>query len=161
MVDGALDYLRGAARDEAVKPIDVTALLESLQADMRVLGGEVTIEGAAAKPLRAKPQALKRCVWNLLDNAVKYGARARIAVDDNERRLRIRVLDEGPGIPADDMQKVFEPFYRVESSRNRATGGTGLGLSIAKGIAEDHGGGLELSNRAKGGLEATLILPRK
>jgi len=160
MVDGALDYLRGAARDEPVKPVDVTALLESLQADMQVLGGEVTIEGAAAKPLAAKPQALKRCVWNLLDNAVKYGARARIAVDDDERRLRIRVLDEGPGIPADDMQKVFEPFYRVESSRNRATGGTGLGLSIAKGIAEDHGGSLELGNRAEGGLEATLILPR-
>jgi len=161
MVDGALDYLRGAARDEPVKPVDVTALLESLQADMQVLGGEVTIEGAAAKPLAAKPQALKRCVWNLLDNAVKYGARARIAVDDDERRLRIRVLDEGPGIPAAEMDKVFEPFYRVESSRNRATGGTGLGLSIAKGIAEDHGGRLELSNRAEGGLEATLILPRK
>jgi signal transduction histidine kinase len=161
MVDGALDYLRGAARDEAAKPVDVTALLESLQADMRVLGSEVTIEGAAAKPLRAKPQALKRCVWNLLDNAVKYGARARIAVDDDERRLRIRVLDEGPGIPAAEMDKVFEPFYRVESSRNRATGGTGLGLSIAKGIAEDHGGSLDLSNRAEGGLEATLILPRK
>jgi len=160
MVDGALDYLRGAARDEAVKPVDVTALLESLQADMRVLGSEVTIEGAAAKPLRAKPQALKRCVWNLLDNAVKYGARARIAVDDDERRLRIRVVDEGPGIPAEDMQKVFEPFYRVESSRNRTTGGTGLGLSIAKGIAEDHGGSLELGNRAEGGLEATLVLPR-
>jgi signal transduction histidine kinase len=161
MVDGALDYLRGAARDEAVKPVDVTALLESLQADMRVLGSEVTIEGAAAKPLRAKPQALKRCVWNLLDNAVKYGARARIAVDDDDRRLRIRVLDEGPGIPAAEMDKVFEPFYRVESSRNRATGGTGLGLSIAKGIAEDHGGSLALSNRAEGGLEATLVLPRK
>jgi signal transduction histidine kinase len=160
MVDGALDYLRGAARDEAVQPVDVTALLESLQADMQVLGGEVTIEGAAAKPLAARPQALKRCVWNLLDNAVKYGARARIAVDDDDRRLRIRVLDEGPGIPAAEMDKVFEPFYRVESSRNRATGGTGLGLSIAKGIAEDHGGSLELGNRAEGGLEATLVLPR-
>ncbi|MEX0637871.1 MAG: ATP-binding protein, partial [Burkholderiales bacterium] len=80
--------------------------------------------------------------------------------DDDERRLRIRVLDEGPGIPADEMQKVFEPFYRVESSRNRATGGTGLGLSIAKGIAEDHGGSLELANRVEGGLEATLVLPR-
>jgi len=160
MLDAALDYLSGAARSEAARPVDVAALLESLQANMQMLGGEVTIEGAAAKPLRAKPQALKRCVWNLLDNAVKYGARVRVAVDDDERRLRIRVLDEGPGIPAAEMQKVFEPFYRVESSRNRATGGTGLGLSIAKGIAEDHGGSLELSNRAAGGLEVTLILPR-
>lgn len=161
MLDAALDYLRGAARDEAAKPVDVAALLESLQANMQMLGGEVTIEGAAAKPLLAKPQALKRCVWNLLDNAVKYGARARIAVDDDGQRVRIRVLDEGPGIPAAEMEKVFEPFYRVESSRNRATGGTGLGLSIAKGIAEDHGGSLELGNRAESGLEATLILPRK
>jgi signal transduction histidine kinase len=161
MVDGALDYLRGAARGEAARPVDVTALLESLQADMQDLGSVVTIEGAAVKPLLAKPQALKRCVWNLIDNAVKYGARAHIAVDDDERRLRIRVLDEGPGIPAADMERVFEPFYRVETSRNRATGGTGLGLSIAKGIAEDHGGSLELRNRAEGGLEATLLLPRK
>jgi signal transduction histidine kinase len=160
MVDAALDYLRGAARGESARPVDVAALLESLQADMRALGGEVTIEGAAAKPLVAKPQALKRCVWNLLDNAVKYGTRARIAVDDDERRLRIRILDEGPGIPAAEMEKVLEPFHRVESSRNRATGGTGLGLSIAKDIAEDHGGSLTLSNRAAGGLEATLILPR-
>jgi signal transduction histidine kinase len=161
MVDAALDYLRGAARGEAARPVDVAALLESLQADMRALGGEVTIEGAAAKPLAAKPQALKRCVWNLLDNAVKYGTRARIAVDDDERRLRIRILDEGPGIPGEDMPKIFDPFYRVESSRNRATGGTGLGLSIAKDIAEDHGGSLTLSNRAEGGLEVTLFLPRK
>jgi len=161
MVDGALDYLRGAARDEPVKPVDVTALLESLQADMQDLGGEVAIEGAALKPLPARPQALKRCVWNLIDNAVKYGSRARIAVDDDERRLRIRVLDEGPGIPAGEMEKVFEPFHRVESSRNRATGGTGLGLSIARGIAEDHRGSLELRNRPEGGLEATLVLPRK
>jgi signal transduction histidine kinase len=160
MVDGALDYLRGAARGEAARPVDVTALLESLQADMQDLGGEVAIEGAALKPLPARPQALKRCVWNLLDNAVKYGSRARIAVDDDERRLRIRVLDEGPGIPAAEMEKVFEPFHRVESSRNRATGGTGLGLSIARGIAEDHRGSLELRNRPEGGLEATLILPR-
>lgn len=161
MLDTALDYLRGTAREETARPVDIAALLESLQADMQVLGSEVAIEGAAATPLLAKPQALKRCVWNLLDNAVKYGDRARIAVDDDERRLRIRVLDTGPGIPAAEMQKVFEPFYRVESSRNRATGGTGLGLSIARGIAEDHGGGLALRNRAEGGLEATLILPRK
>jgi signal transduction histidine kinase len=160
MVEAALDYLRGAARGEPARPVDVTALLESLQADMQDLGGEVTIEGAVVKPLLGKPQALKRCVWNLLDNAIKYGVRARIVVDDDERRLRIRVLDQGPGIPAAEMEKVFEPFYRVESSRSRATGGTGLGLSIAKGIAEDHGGRLELGNRAEGGLEATLILPR-
>lgn len=160
MVGGALDFLRGAARGEPVKPVDVMALLESLQADMQEVGGEVGIEGAPLKPFPGKPQALKRCLWNLLDNAVKYGKRARVVVRDNDEQLEILILDEGPGIPAPEMGKVFEPFYRVESSRNRETGGTGLGLSIAKGIAEDHGGRLELRNRAEGGLEARLVLPR-
>jgi signal transduction histidine kinase len=146
---------------EPAKPVDMAALLESLQADMQELGGEVRIEGAALKPFPGGPQALKRCLWNLLDNAVKYGKMARVAVEDNDERLEIRIQDEGPGIPPSEIGKVFEPFYRVEGSRNRETGGTGLGLSIAKGIAEDHGGRLALSNRPEGGLEARLDLPRR
>ena len=161
MVGGALDFLRGAGSGEPVKPVDMAALLESLQADMQELGGEVRIEGAALKPFPGKPQALKRCLWNLLDNAVKYGKKARVAVDDNGERLEIRIQDEGPGIPPSEIGKVFEPFYRVEGSRSRETGGTGLGLSIAKGIAEDHGGSLTLRNRAEGGLESILTLPRR
>ncbi len=161
MVGGALDFLRGAGSGEPVKPVDVTALLESLQADMQELGGQVTIEGAAATPFPGKPQALKRCLWNLLDNAIKYGGKAQAVVDDNDERLEIRIRDDGPGIPAAEIGKVFEPFYRVEASRNRESGGTGLGLSIAKGIAEDHGGRLELRNLDEGGLEALLILPRR
>jgi signal transduction histidine kinase len=161
MVGGALDFLRGAGSGEPVKPVDMTALLESLQADMQELGGEVRIEGAALKPFPGKPQALKRCLWNLLDNAVKYGKKARVAVDDNGERLEIRIQDQGPGIPLSEIGKVFEPFHRVESSRNRETGGTGLGLSIARGIAEDHGGSLALRNRPEGGLEARLDLPRR
>jgi len=160
MVGGALDFLRGVASGEPVRPVDVTALLESLQADMQELGGMVSIEGAPLQPFPGKPQALKRCLWNLLDNAIKYGKRARVLVRDDDEQLEIRVQDEGPGIPPSEIGKVFEPFYRVDSSRSRATGGTGLGLSIAKGIAEDHGGRLELRNRAKGGLEARLVLPR-
>lgn len=160
MLGDALDFLRGAGGGEPVQPVDMAALLESLQADMQELGGEVVIEGAPLKPFPGKPQALKRCLWNLLDNAVKYGKRARVAVNDNDQRLEIRIRDEGPGIPPSELGKVFEPFYRVESSRNRETGGTGLGLSIAKGIAEDHGGSLTLRNHAQGGLEATLALPR-
>ncbi len=161
MVGGALDFLRGAASGEPVKPVDVTALLESLQADMQELGGQVTIEGAAATPFPGKPQALKRCLWNLLDNAIKYGGKAQVVVDDNDERIAICIRDEGPGIPASEIEKVFEPFYRVEASRNRETGGTGLGLSIARGIAEDHGGSLTLRNRTQGGLDATLTLPRR
>ena len=81
-------------------------------------------------------------------------------MDDNDARLEIRIQDEGPGLPQSELEKVFEPFYRVEGSRSRETGGTGLGLTIAKSIAETHGGRLSLRNREEGGLEVTLELPR-
>jgi signal transduction histidine kinase len=84
-----------------------------------------------------------------------------VVVDDNNERLQIRILDQGPGLPVEQIDKVFEPFYRVEGSRNRDTGGTGLGLAIAKNVAELHGGGIELRNRAEGGLAAVLTLPRE
>ena len=136
------------------------ALLESLQADLSEMGGQVTIEGKPIKPYSGKPAALKRCLANLLENAIKYGKSASIMVDDNDVRLEIRILDEGPGISASEIGRVFEPFYRVDASRNRDTGGTGLGLAIARSIAVGHGGELTLANRREGGLEARLTLPR-
>lgn len=160
MVSSALDFLRGMDNGEPAQPVDIDALLESLQADLRETGGTVAIEGRTTAPYRGRPQALKRCLANLLENAVKYGRSARVVVDDDAERLRIRILDEGPGLPPEQMEKVFEPFYRVEGSRNRDTGGTGLGLAIAKNVAELHHGRIELRNRAEGGLEAALMLPR-
>jgi signal transduction histidine kinase len=160
MVASALDFLRGMDNGEPVQPVDVNALLESLQADLRETGGAVTIEGSAVSPYPGRPQALKRCLANLLENAIKYGQSARVVVDDGSERLQISILDEGPGLPLEQLDKVFEPFYRVESSRNRDTGGTGLGLAIAKNVAELHGGRIELRNRAEGGLAAVLTLPR-
>jgi signal transduction histidine kinase len=161
MVGATLDFLRGQESGEPVQPVDVTALLESLQADVAEMGGTVAIEGNARAPFPGRPQALKRCLANLLENAVKYGKSARIIVADEDDRLEIRIQDEGPGLPPGELEKVFEPFYRVEGSRSRETGGTGLGLTIAKSVAEAHGGSLALRNRAEGGLEATLILPRR
>jgi signal transduction histidine kinase len=160
MVAGTLDFLRGLESGEATKPVDVMALLESLQADMAETGGRITIEGAVREPFPAKPAALKRCLANLLDNAIKYGGSAAVQVDDDDKRLEIRICDEGPGIPETELERVFEPFYRLEGSRSRDTGGTGLGLTIAKHIAEAHGGRLTLANRSGGGLEAKLSLPR-
>lgn len=160
MVAGTLDFLRGLESGEVVKPVDVMALLESLQADMTEMGRRITIDGTALRPYPAKPAALKRCLVNLLDNAIKYGKSASIHVDDNDDRLEICIEDEGPGIPQMELERVFEPFYRLEASRSRDTGGTGLGLTIAKSIAEGHGGRLTLANRNGGGLEARLILPR-
>ncbi len=160
MVGAALDFMRGLDSQESAQPIDVMALLESLQADAREVGGQGEIEGAARAPYRGHPQTLKRCLGNLIDNAVKYGNSATIIVEDTEKQLRICVRDAGPGIPEAELERVFEPFHRLEGSRNRSTGGTGLGLTIARSIAQAHGGELVLRNRPQGGLEAVLTLPR-
>ncbi len=161
MVGAALDFMRGLDRAEPAQPVDVMALIESLQADAREVGGEVRIEGAARAPYPGHASTLKRCLGNLIDNAVKYGKRAAVAVEDSAAQLCIRVRDEGPGIPEPELERVFEPFQRLEGSRNRATGGTGLGLTIARNVARAHGGELVLRNRAAGGLEAVLTLPRR
>jgi signal transduction histidine kinase len=103
---------------------------------------------------------LKRCLTNLIANAINFGTRAQVIVADGEQ-LTIRVRDQGPGIPPEELERVFEPFHRLESSRNRASGGTGLGLTIARDVAQAHGGTLTLQNLPDGGLEALLVLPRR
>lgn len=160
MTSAALDFLRGAGRDEPVQPVDVMALLESLQSDMEETGHEVSVQGNARTPYPARPLALKRLLANLIGNAINYGTRATVTVTDEAGGLRITIADEGPGIPEDQIERVFEPFYRVEGSRGRDTGGVGLGLAVARDIARAHGGELTLRNRAGGGLEASLTLPR-
>ncbi len=161
MVGAALDFMRGVEPHEPAQPVDIMALLESLQADAREVGGNVDIEGVAHVPYHGHAQTLKRCIGNLIDNAVIYGQRAILTVEDAPGELRIIVSDEGPGIPEGELERVFEPFYRLDASRNRATGGSGLGLTIARNVARAHGGDLRLRNRAAGGLAAVLTLPRK
>jgi len=158
MINAALEYIRDTNRAEAIQPVDVTALLESIQADMEEMGKDVQLGGEARQPLPARPSALKRCLTNLLENAVKYGERAMVTIEDKPEWLRIIVADNGPGIPEQDLAQVFEPFVRLDSSRGSS--GTGLGLSIAHNIAQAHGGDLVLRNREAGGLEAILTLPR-
>jgi signal transduction histidine kinase len=161
MVSAALDFMRGVDQQGPVQPVDIMALLESLQADAREVGGDVRIEGAAQASFRGHAQTLKRCLGNLVDNAVNYGQRATIMIADAPDELTIVVRDDGPGIPESELERVFEPFYRIEVSRNRATGGSGLGLTIARNIARAHGGELSLRNRPEGGLDAVLTLPRR
>lgn len=160
MVTATLDFMRGVDKPGVLQPVDIMALLESLQADAQEVGQQVNIKGATTTPYACEPQAVKRCIGNLIDNAVKYGKRATITVDDDAVRLKITVRDEGPGIPEDRLEHVMEPFVRLEESRSRETGGTGLGLTIARSIAEAHGGTLTLHNAEGGGLEARLTLPR-
>jgi len=161
MVGATLDFMRGLESREQAQPLDVMALLESLQEDARELGGKVAIEGEARLPYHGHPQALKRCLANLIGNAVQYGKTATIRVTDAADRLQICIRDEGPGIPESELERVFEPFHRLEASRSRDTGGTGLGLSIARNVARAHGGDIVLRNVPEGGLEAMLSLPRR
>jgi signal transduction histidine kinase len=161
MVTHTLDFMRGLETPQVARPIDITALLESLQADNQDMQREVLIEGRAVAPYVGDPERLKRCVSNLIDNAVLYGRQARVIVEDSPAALTLRILDQGPGIAPDELGKVFEPFYRLEASRSRETGGTGLGLGIARNIARAAGGDVTLRNHPDGGLEATLHLPRK
>jgi signal transduction histidine kinase len=161
MVSRTLEVMRGLDKESKRTPVDIMALLHSLQDDMRVLGAEVEIEGEAAGPYTGSPEALKRCLQNVIDNAVKYGFAARVSVIDRPHELEMRVSDKGPGIPEPQLERVFEPFYRLEGSRNRESGGTGLGLTIARNLARSHGGELRLRNAAKGGLEVVLTLPRE
>jgi signal transduction histidine kinase len=159
MIRGALGVFRGLNDEETPVPVDINALARELQRQHAEVGDEVTIVGEADATYTAKPLALKRCLGNLVQNAIRHGVRATIQIEDG-KQLVLRVLDEGPGIPEDMLEKVFEPFFRLEQSRNRDTGGTGLGLSIARDIAQAHSGSLSLRNRPEGGLVATLTLPR-
>ena len=160
MVAQTLDFMRGLGH-EARQPVDIMALVERLKADNADLGRVVTIKGHSATPITGMPLMLKRCIANLLDNAVLHGKIAHVSIEDSADWLIIRVRDDGPGIPEIELERVFEPFYRLEGSRNRETGGTGLGLGIARDIAMAHGGDVSLRNHPDGGLEATVRLSRK
>jgi len=159
MTVATLDFIRGEQQNEESKPVDIMALLESLQDDRQSMGQKVSVSSNAA-PYSAQPMSLRRCLENLIDNAIKYGEQADLMVDDSDQQLVIRITDHGPGIPDEQLNEVFEPFHRLEASRNRETGGVGLGLSIARTIARAHGGDLILRNHNEGGLEAILFLPR-
>lgn len=160
MLDATLGYLRGLQESEQPCRIDMNALLQSLAEDALVVGREIRVEGQALSPYTGRLTALRRALQNLIDNAIKYGQGAQIRIEDDATVLRITVEDRGPGIPAEQLARVTEPYYRVDASRSRETGGIGLGLSIVKDIALLHGGELILANRPGGGLAASLVLPR-
>lgn len=161
MTNATLDFLRGLDVSEAPQPLDLMALLESVQADAEETGQAVTLSGRVHGTFAGRPQALRRCLENLVSNAVRYGGRADVHVEAGAAAVVIRVRDAGPGIPEDQLENVFEPYYRLDDSRSREHGGNGLGLGIARNIAVLHGGTLTLHNHPQGGLEAVLKLPRE
>lgn len=158
LLDDALDFLRGKTVDEPVQPIDLIALVESVVDDFTDMGN-VTLETPPTLRFSGRPKALRRALSNLIDNALKYGGDAKVEMTSSPGVVQVSVEDKGSGLTEEELERVFEPFYRVESSRNRETGGTGLGLAIVRQVAMSHGGDVSLTNRPQGGLRATLRLP--
>jgi signal transduction histidine kinase len=166
MVAATLAFARDESTGEPTVALDLAALCRTVldeAADARPdLAEAIAYAGPERLVVRARPVALKRALANLIGNALAYGGAARLVLTAPEapgKPVRLAVEDKGPGIPADLLEAVFQPFRRLEASRNRETGGTGLGLPIARNILRAHGGDVVLRNRDGGGLVALATLP--
>jgi signal transduction histidine kinase len=159
MISGAMAFVRDASQPAARTRLELSSLLESLADEMSETHREVTVEQADRIVIDGDPLALRRLFNNLLDNAVKFGRRARVRVFSEPVHAVVEIDDEGPGLPDAALEQVFEPFYRRESSRSRETGGIGLGLAVVRSVARAHGGDVSLENRNGGGLTARVRLP--
>jgi len=159
MVDGALAFFRGDAQEEKITSLDLPSMVLTIIDDFADQDVIVQYRGPARLPLLGRPSALKRAIANVIENAVKYATPPEVGLVIGETQVTILVCDRGPGIPEEALEQVFNPFFRLESSRNRATGGVGLGLTAAQSIVREHGGEVTLANRPGGGLEVRLVLP--
>ncbi len=162
LVDAVMELFRGdgPGAGEDMQDVDVGALAQSLVDDLAEQGQAVSFDlQGTAVVAKSQPMALRRVLGNLIGNALRYGGRADVHAGRDSRGAWVRVCDNGPGIPPDKLEAVFEPFYRLEESRNRHTGGAGLGLYIARELTQRQGGELTLTNRPSGGLMAELRLP--
>jgi len=159
MVDGALAFFRGDADQEATTTFDLAGVLQTIANDYADQGIAIGYVGPAHAVYCGRPFGLKRAFTNLIDNAVKYGTPPEVQLCCREKSVTVAVRDQGPGIPPDALARVFAPFFRVDRSRNRASGGVGLGLTAAQAIISGHGGDITLGNQPTGGLEALVTLP--
>ncbi|WP_299399821.1 ATP-binding protein [Pelagibius sp.] len=162
MIEAVIGFARDEATAEATRRVDLVALIQSQIDDLADQGEKVTFQTAGIEGTLSygcRPTALKRLLHNLIGNALRYAGAARVSLIREDQALFITIEDEGPGIPAEHLEQVFDPFFRIEGSRSQETGGVGLGLAIARSIAHAHGGDLVLENRPEGGLLARLTLP--
>jgi signal transduction histidine kinase len=159
MISATLGFVRDTNRPAERTKLELSSLLESVMDEAAETGGDTTVERAEKTVIEGDPVALKRLVSNLVENALKYGGRARGRVFSEDGMAIIEIDDDGPGVPPAELERVFEPFYRREPSRNRETGGIGLGLAVVRSLARAHGGDVTLANRRGGGLTATVKLP--
>jgi two-component system osmolarity sensor histidine kinase EnvZ len=159
VVDGYLDFARGEGR-EGIVPIDLGTLLREVAERVGRERAQVEVELEHPITVRLRPVAMRRCLSNLIDNAVAQARWVGIRATQHGNQIWIAIDDDGPGIPADQLEAVFKPFYRLDPSRNPGTGGVGLGLTIARDIVLGHGGDIELADAPRGGLRVLIRLPR-
>jgi signal transduction histidine kinase len=159
-LDDILSLARLGRPSEPLTDVDLAALVDAVVEDFRDIGSDVTFVETERLRMHLRPSLIRRAVRNLIENAIKYGVSAEVRVEADTRCVAIIVADQGPGIPEDRMTDVFDAFTRLESSRNRETGGIGLGLALARAIVREAGGEIRLVNRAAGGLDAIIELPR-
>jgi len=159
MISAALAFVRDTTRPAERTKLELASLLESVVDEAAETGGAATVERAEKIVIEGDPIALKRLVVNLVENALKYGHVARGSVFADGDMAIIEIDDDGPGVPPAELERVFEPFFRGEPSRNRETGGIGLGLAVVRSLARAHGGDVTLLNRPEGGLRASVRLP--
>ncbi len=160
MTEATLAFVREDASPEDTRSVDITALVDSVVADLAELGHSVTFSEGPRVVLACRPMALRRALRNLIENAATHGQRASVSLSDRGHEVLIEIEDQGPGIAESDLQRVFEPFIRLDPSRSKESGGIGLGLAIARSIVRNHGGDIELENRSEGGLRVRVRLPR-
>jgi signal transduction histidine kinase len=158
MIAAVLAFIRDASAQKTREPLDLLSVLECAVDDATTTGGAATILTDAHPTVEGDAAALQRLFANLIDNAIRYGARAEVSIRQGAGCARVEIADEGPGLPPAELERVFEPFYRAERSRNLDAGGIGLGLAIARSIAREHGGDLDLVNGPRG-LIARVQLP--
>jgi signal transduction histidine kinase len=159
MIDSALAFFRDDFQREDSTVFDFSELLRTVADDHGDLGLAVSYDGPPHVAYRGRPVALKRTFSNLVENAGKYACAPALVVRHDSDMIEVLVRDSGPGIPEAALETVFEPFVRLERSRNRATGGVGLGLTSARAVIRGHGGAIGLRNRPEGGLEVWVRLP--
>ncbi|WAC59017.1 sensor histidine kinase [Brevundimonas sp. SL130] len=155
-----LEIARDTPSTEPLAVVALDSLIKALADDERDAGHDVVFLQGCDCDVQARPQELRRCLANLIDNALRYAGNARIGTVEHAHHVEVQIDDSGPGIPEDQLVAVMEPFVRLETSRSRDTGGSGLGLAIAARLARDMNGELTLVNRPEGGVRASLRLPR-
>lgn len=158
MLDEYLAFARGEGIEE-VEPTDIAETLREVVNGMRRSNADIDLHAEGDLNVDVRPNAVKRCLTNLVLNAVRYGGRVLVNADRNDDTIEVTVDDDGPGIPEGEREAVFKPFYRLEGSRNPETGGTGLGLTIARDVVRGHGGDLALEESPMGGLRARVRIP--